>query len=159
MMSIKNPVHHMQNPVLEENHNPLTPNEIHKLFSLVLESEQQQQQQQQQPSSNRSSSSSETNRSIYTVEERKHRRMASNRESARRSRRRKKTHVENITNEVNRLKIENRELKNMLCVLSHDCHLVQSDSDRLLSESIYLQHKLAGLHQILAYSTAQQLQY
>ncbi|KAL8030113.1 hypothetical protein ABFX02_14G267300 [Erythranthe guttata] len=154
MMSVENPVHHMQNPVLEENHNPLAPNEIHELFSLVLQSEQQQ-----QPSSNRSSSSCDTNRSIYTVEERKHRRMASNRESARRSRRRKKTHVENITNEVNRLKIENRELKNMLCVLSHDCHLVQSDSDRLLSESIYLQHKLAGLHQILAYSTAQQLQY
>ncbi|KAI3460134.1 hypothetical protein Pfo_016797 [Paulownia fortunei] len=135
MMSIENPVDY-QIPVLEDT---LSPTEIHELFSLL-----------QSGPSTHSTSSSETNRSVYSVEERKRRRMVSNRESARRSRLRKKRHLENLTNEVNRLKVENRELKNLLCVLTHDCHLVQRDSNRLLSESIYLQHKLTGLHQILA---------
>lgn len=141
-MSSENPVHY-QLPVLEDS---ITPTEIHELFSLL----------QSEPTIH-STSSSETNRSVYSIEERKRRRMVSNRESARRSRWRKKKHLEDITNEVNRLKLENRELKNLLCVLTHDCHLVQRDSNRLLTESICLQHKLTGLHQILA-PTAMPLQ-
>lgn len=142
MMSTENPVHYPL-PILEHT---LTPNEIHDLFSLL----------QSQPSIH-STSSSETNRSIYSVEERKRRRMISNRESARRSRWRKKQHLENLTNEANRLNLENRELKNRLCMIAHDCHLVQRDSNRLLSESIYLQHKLTGLNQILASTMQLQL--
>ncbi|KAK4434334.1 Basic leucine zipper 4 [Sesamum alatum] len=135
MMSTENPVHYPL-PVLEH---ALTPNEINDLFSML----------QSQPSIN-STSSSETNRSLYSLEERKRRRMISNRESARRSRWRKKKHIENLTSEANRLNIENRELKNRLCMMAHDCHLVQRDSNRLLCESIYLQQKLTGLNQILA---------
>ncbi|GFP87569.1 protein abscisic acid-insensitive 5 [Phtheirospermum japonicum] len=117
----------------------LTPSEIHEIFSLL-----------QSLPSGQSTSSSETNRSVYSNEERKRRRMVSNRESARRSRVRKKRHLEDLTKEVNRLKLENRELKNCLCMLTRDCHLVQRDSNRLVSLSIFLHHKLTGLHQILA---------
>lgn len=141
-MSIKNPVQYQPGPVLEDT---LTPAEIHELFSIL---------QSEQPPSTGPTSSSETNRSVYSVEERKRRRMISNRESARRSRLRKKSHLENLTSELKRLRVENRNLKNLLSVLTHDCHLVQRDSNRLLSESIYLQHKLTGLNQILA-STSQ----
>ncbi|KAH6785059.1 hypothetical protein C2S51_037514 [Perilla frutescens var. frutescens] len=134
-MAIENPVHY-QLPVLEET---ISPSEMHELLSL-LESE---------PTIH-STSSSETNRSVYSTEERKRRRMISNRESARRSRWRKKKLQEDLAHEVNRLKLENQELENWLSVLTHHCHLVQRDSNRLLSESIYLQHKLAGLNEILA---------
>ncbi|KAL0432598.1 UNVERIFIED_CONTAM: Basic leucine zipper 4 [Sesamum latifolium] len=142
MMSTENPVHYPL-PVLEHS---LSPNEINDLFSML---------QSSQPSIH-STSSSETNRSLYSLEERKRRRMISNRESARRSRWRKKKHLENLTSEANRLNNENRELKNRLCMIAHDCHFVQRDSNRLLCESIYLQQKLTGLNQMLA-STAMQL--
>ncbi|PIN21106.1 hypothetical protein CDL12_06207 [Handroanthus impetiginosus] len=135
MISAQNPVH-CQPPVLDHT---FTPSEIQELFSFL----------QSEPSFH-STSSSDTNRSVYSTEERKRRRMISNRESARRSRWRKKRHLEDLTNEVNRLKLQNRDLKNRLCLLTHDCHVVQRDSNRLLSESIYLRQKLAGLHQILA---------
>ncbi|KAL2242150.1 UNVERIFIED_CONTAM: Basic leucine zipper 4 [Sesamum indicum] len=135
MMSTANPVHYPL-PVLEHS---LSPNEINDLFSMI----------QSQPSIH-STSSSETNRSLYSLEERKRRRMVSNRESARRSRWRKKKHLENLTSEANRLNKENRELKNRLCMIAHDCHLVQRDSNRLLCESFYLQQKLSGLNQMLA---------
>ncbi|KAL8487711.1 hypothetical protein ACS0TY_023698 [Phlomoides rotata] len=137
MMSAENPV---QLPVLEDN--IMSPAEIHELLSLFLE-----------PAIH-SASSSETNRSspsVYSTEERKRRRMISNRESARRSRWRKKQLYEDLTNEVNRLNLVNRELKNRLGLLTHDCYSVQRDSNRILSESIYLQHKLRGLQQILAH--------
>lgn len=132
-MSTKNPVH----PVLEDN-NFIFPAEINELLSFL-----------QEPALH-STSGSETNRPVYSIEERKRRRKISNRESARRSRFRKKQMYEDLNSELNRLKLVNRELKNRLGLLTHDCYTVQSDSNRLLSESVYLQYKLAGLHQILA---------
>lgn len=135
-MSAENPVL-FQFPVQEDN-NIMSPSEIHQILSFF-----------QEPPLH-STSGSETNRTVYSTEERKRRRMISNRESARRSRWRKKQMYEDLTNDVNRLKLENRELKNRLGFLTNDCHTVQRDSNRLLSESIYLQHKLRGLHQILA---------
>ncbi|KAG9143672.1 hypothetical protein Leryth_017170 [Lithospermum erythrorhizon] len=90
------------------------------------------------------SGSSETNR--------KRRRMISNRESARRSRWRKKRQLEDLTNEANRLKVQNRELKNRLSLISYEYFMVQRDSSRLFAESIELKQKLAGLglYQILS---------
>ncbi|CAA0809069.1 basic leucine-zipper 5 [Striga hermonthica] len=120
----------------------LTPNEI--LFSLL-----------QSLPSIKSTSSSDTNLSVYSTEERRQRRMVSNRESSRRSRLKKKRHQEDLTSEVNRLKVGNQELKSCLCVVAHDCHLIQMDSNRLLSELIFLHNKLTGLHQILAPITMQ----
>lgn len=83
------------------------------------------------------------------VDERKRRRMISNRESARRSRMRKQKHLENLRAQVNRLRVENRELKNRLRLASHHCHLVQTENHRLQSEELHLRRKLSDYHGIL----------
>ncbi|KAJ8439728.1 LOW QUALITY PROTEIN: hypothetical protein Cgig2_009552 [Carnegiea gigantea] len=58
--------------------------------------------------------SDELNQIGSTMDERKRRRMISNRESARRSRMRKQRHLENLRNQMNRLKTQNREWVNRL---------------------------------------------
>ncbi|CAI9111240.1 OLC1v1011417C1 [Oldenlandia corymbosa var. corymbosa] len=83
------------------------------------------------------------------VDERKRRRMLSNRESARRSRMRKQKHLENLRNQVNRLKVGNRELMNRLRVVTHHFDLVRSDNERLRSESIILRRRLWDMRQVL----------
>ncbi|KAG5543681.1 hypothetical protein RHGRI_016441 [Rhododendron griersonianum] len=115
-----------------------TPDEIQELLSFV---------DSESPVS--STSGSETGRTVYSVNERKRRRMESNRESARRSRWRKKKHLEDVTNEVDRLKSENRELKNRLCLVSHQCQIVKRETNRLQIESLLIRQKLSGLCQIL----------
>lgn len=96
-----------------------------------------------------STSGSETNRLVFSLEERKRRRKISNRESARRSRLRKKNHIERITEQVNRLKAENRDLKNQLWLAAHHCQAAQSETDRLRLESFVLQQYLVELHESL----------
>ncbi|KAM7516965.1 hypothetical protein LguiA_006548 [Lonicera macranthoides] len=96
-----------------------------------------------------STSGSETTRSVYSQEERKRRRMISNRESARRSRQRKKSHLENLTTQLNRLRTENRELRNRLCLIAQQNHLVERETQELGFEAMDLQTKLSGLYQIL----------
>ncbi|XAR48439.1 hypothetical protein NMG60_11031261 [Bertholletia excelsa] len=96
---------------------------------------------------------SEAGRPICSAEERKRRRMISNRESARRSRWKKKRRLEELTDQVNRLRLENRELKNRLCLVSHQCQVVSCETDWLLMESQKLQDRLAGLCQILIAQT------
>ncbi|KAJ8762462.1 hypothetical protein K2173_007901 [Erythroxylum novogranatense] len=115
-----------------------TPNEIEELLTLF-----------QSPAGSSFSGSEGSTRSVYSIDERKRRRMISNRESARRSRRRKKTHLENLTERVNRLKEENRELKNRLgSVLNHG-HLLWRVNDRLISESVALRARLSNLCNVL----------
>ncbi|KAA8538273.1 hypothetical protein F0562_027904 [Nyssa sinensis] len=86
----------------------LTLDEMHELVSLI-QSEHSANSNSliQSKRSANSSSGSDTNRSVYSVEEQKLRRMISNQKSARQSRLRKKMHLENLTNQVNRLRIEN----------------------------------------------------
>ncbi|KAH7523756.1 hypothetical protein FEM48_Zijuj06G0045800 [Ziziphus jujuba var. spinosa] len=96
-----------------------------------------------------SGSEETSHRAIYTVEERKYRRKESNRESARRSRWRKKRHLENLTNQVNRLRLENRDLKNRLGLVAHHCHIAWRENDRLRSESFALCSRLSDLCRIL----------
>ncbi|GAB4839278.1 hypothetical protein Ancab_028805 [Ancistrocladus abbreviatus] len=91
--------------------------------------------------------------------EMKLRRMISNRESARRSRWRKKQHLENLTNQVNRLKFENRESKNRLDLVKYQSHVVKRENDQLRVESILLRQRLSGLYRILMSMEQQQLQY
>ncbi|KAL7245422.1 hypothetical protein ACSBR2_000703 [Camellia fascicularis] len=122
----------------------LTPTEIHQLLSIF---------ESNSPVNSRSGS--ETGLTVYSVEERKRRRMISNRESARRCRWKKKRHLEDLTNQVNRLRLENRVLKNRFCLVSHHCLVAQRESDRLQTESLLLQQRLSGLYQILV---AMQLQ-
>ncbi|KAL2317860.1 hypothetical protein Fmac_031736 [Flemingia macrophylla] len=127
-------VHPSHNPVLETN---LTLSELEELFSLLNEP----------PSPE--SGSQDSNRAIRPVHERKLRRMQSNRESARRSRWRKKRHLENLTNQVNRFKVENRELKNRLCFTMHHNLLLSVENERLRSEFVTLMATLSDLYQIL----------
>ncbi|CAI9771348.1 unnamed protein product [Fraxinus pennsylvanica] len=125
-----------QPPVLED---VFSNGEIYELFSLF--------QSEQHPV--QTTSSLESTRSVYSIEERKRRRMISNRESARRSRWRKKTHLMNLENEANSVKIENRKLKIRLCRLTNEYHFVQRDTNLLTLECIDLQQRLARLCQIL----------
>ncbi|GFY85967.1 hypothetical protein Acr_04g0007050 [Actinidia rufa] len=117
-----------------------TPSEIHQLLSCF---------QSGLPVHSPSGSETCPGRTVCSVEERKKRRMISNRESARRSRWRKKRHLENLTSHVNRLSLENQELKNRLCLASHQCIVAERETNRLMTESLLLQQRLSGLCQIL----------
>ncbi|KAL4568796.1 hypothetical protein LXL04_024412 [Taraxacum kok-saghyz] len=83
------------------------------------------------------------------MDERKKRRMISNRESARRSRMRKQKHLENLRNQLNRLKTNNREVANRLRVVNLHGKLVREENRRLRSESMMLQQKLSDIRRQL----------
>jgi|UniRef100_A0A2N9EMY3 hypothetical protein len=102
------------------------------------------------------SGSEGSSRAVYTNNERMLRRKISNRDSARRSRWRKKRHEENLTNQMNRLRIENHELKKRLGLASRQCHVVWGDNERLRFESVALQARLSNLYRILFTMQAQQ---
>ncbi|KAH7566723.1 hypothetical protein ACOSP7_023347 [Xanthoceras sorbifolium] len=105
---------------------------------------------------NSNSGSDDQNLPVSVIDERKRRRMISNRESARRSRMRKQKHLENLRNQVNRLKLENRELTNRLQIVMHHCQRVWTDNDRLQSEHIMLRKKLSEIRRILVFRQLQQ---
>ncbi|WCJ31497.1 basic leucine-zipper 7 [Euphorbia peplus] len=111
--------------------------------------------QNQQDNSN--SSSDEPNQTTTSViDERKRRRMLSNRESARRSRMRKQKHLENLRNQLNRLRIENRDLTNRFRFIMYHWNSVRRDNDRLRSEHSMLRQKLSNLSQIMMLRQLQQ---
>lgn len=87
--------------------------------------------------------------SVYPQQERKLKRMLSNRESARRSRLKKKRHLDELTEQANQLKVENRQLKRRLTSLISHCHSFIAENNQLRSESIHLQLMLSGLCQLL----------
>ncbi|KAE9599976.1 hypothetical protein Lal_00045402 [Lupinus albus] len=118
----------------------LTPGDKEELLSLIHQSRDQV---------SLNSGSQGSNRTVYSTQERKTRRMESNRESARRSRWRKKRHAENIKNQVNRLRTENRELKNRLGLTMHHHLLLSLENENLISESMVLIAKLTDLIGIL----------
>ncbi|XP_057973942.1 bZIP transcription factor 44-like [Malania oleifera] len=95
------------------------------------------------------SGSEVTNRAVCLTEERKRKRMLSNRESARRSRLRKKRHLENLTSQVNRLRLENQDLSNQLGLAARQLHLLQRNNDWLRSEYTALLQRLSDLYLIL----------
>ncbi|CAI0393468.1 unnamed protein product [Linum tenue] len=101
-------------------------------------------------SPNSNSGSEGSDRSVYNVDERKRRRMVSNRESARRSRWRKKRHLEKLTEQANRLNLENQELKYALGSTLSQCNVVWKANQRLRSESVVLRGRLTGLCRTLA---------
>ncbi|XP_062101591.1 bZIP transcription factor 11-like [Humulus lupulus] len=109
------------------------------------------------PNSNRSNSKRECpDQPSSVVDERKRRRMISNRESARRSRMRKQRHLENLRNEVNRLRVENRELTNQLRLFSCHFQCVRTENGQLQSEHAALRQKLYDINQILLFRQLQQ---
>ncbi|KAL5556759.1 hypothetical protein UlMin_038995 [Ulmus minor] len=95
-------------------------------------------------------------RPVSVVDERKRRRMISNRESARRSRMRKQKHLENLRNQVNRLRVENRELSNRLRFVSYHFQKVRTENAHLQSEYTLLRQKLSDIRQILLFRQLQQ---
>lgn len=80
-----------------------------------------------------------------TLDQRKKRRMLSNRESARRSRWRKKRHLENLTHQVTRLRLQNRELRLNYSLLLNHCHFLWTENQRLTSEYVALWTTLSNL--------------
>ena len=93
--------------------------------------------------------SDDSNRDVSVMDERKRRRMLSNRESARRSRMRKQRHLENLRNQMNQFRVQNRELNNRLQLLLHHCNSVRTENDWLRSERTLLRQKLSYISQIL----------
>ncbi|XWS29680.1 hypothetical protein CRYUN_Cryun24cG0050900 [Craigia yunnanensis] len=112
-----------------------------------------------QNQTNSNSGLDEPKQPVSIIDERKKRRMISNRESARRSRMRKQKHIENLRNQVNRLRIENRELTNQLRFVLYHCHRVRTDNDRLQSEYSMLRQKLSDINQILLFKQLQQFSW
>lgn len=105
---------------------------------------------------NRSNSGSDEPDRVSLIDERKRRRMLSNRESARRSRMRKQKHLENLRNQVNRLRIGNRDMMNLLRLVTHQTQFVRTHNDRLRSESAMLRQKLWDIRQVLLVRQLQQ---
>lgn len=99
----------------------------------------------------------EPSRPASVVDERKRRRMISNRESARRSRMRKQKHLENLRNQVNRLRVENRELTNRLRFVTYHVQRVRTDNARHRAEQALLRQNLYDIRQILLFRQLQQL--
>ncbi|ESQ46204.1 hypothetical protein EUTSA_v10000309mg [Eutrema salsugineum] len=84
-----------------------------------------------------------------TTDDRKRKRMESNRESAKRSRMRKQRHIENLKDEVNRLGLENRELKNRFRIFLYHIEQISTYNNRLLSEQEILRRRFSEMRQIL----------
>lgn len=97
----------------------------------------------------KSSNSGSDDPTVVDDERKRIRRMISNRESARRSRMRKQKHMEDLRNEVNRLKFENRDMMNQLRLFTHHSQILQTENELLRSKSVMLQQKLWDMHQDL----------
>ncbi|KAK6793541.1 hypothetical protein RDI58_006994 [Solanum bulbocastanum] len=93
------------------------------------------------------------------INEKKRKRMISNRESARRSRMRKQTHLENLRNQSNRLKLENWELSKRVQLVTRHYQLVERNNEMLRAESILLRQRLEGIRDILITRQLQQQLY
>ncbi|CAH1443526.1 unnamed protein product [Lactuca virosa] len=94
------------NPIESQLTNNTTTAEIHEIPSLP-----------------RSESNVSTNAGSEFREEQRILRMISNRELARRSRQRKMRHLEELREELNRLRLENQHLKNRLTWLVYQCRI------------------------------------
>jgi chromosome segregation ATPase len=91
------------------------------------------------------------NDSNRNMEDRKRRRMISNRESARRSRMRKQRHLENLRNQLNRFRAENRELNNTLQFLVYHFNRLRTENEWLRLERTLLDQKLSNISQNLVF--------
>ncbi|KAG7026919.1 bZIP transcription factor 2, partial [Cucurbita argyrosperma subsp. argyrosperma] len=93
-------------------------------------------------SSSSSENRDEPEEKIEVIDERKRRRIESNRESARRSRMRKQKHLQNLTNLLNKLRVENKELSKRFRFTMYQANRIRSENDNLLTEHEILRRKL-----------------
>ncbi|KAL8518397.1 hypothetical protein ACS0TY_009689 [Phlomoides rotata] len=92
--------------------------------------------------SSNSTSDEADDHQFHLIDERKQRRMISNRESARRSRMRKQRHLDELWNQVLRLRSENHSL---LDKLNH----VSESHDKVVQENAKLKEEASDLRQML----------
>ncbi|KAI3832190.1 hypothetical protein MKX03_012749 [Papaver bracteatum] len=121
-----------------------------------------QQQDHIYSSNNNSCSDNEPNQpasndNFVVVDERRKRRMISNRESARRSRMRKERHLQDLRNQMNRMKIENQDLANRLAFINQSNQVLRRDNDRLRYESSFLRRRLSDIRRTLIFRQLQSL--
>ncbi|ESQ45557.1 hypothetical protein EUTSA_v10010997mg, partial [Eutrema salsugineum] len=85
------------------------------------------------------------------TDDRRKKRKLSNRESAKRSRVKKQKHLEEMSIQLNQLKIENRELTNQLRYVLYHCERAKTENDRLRLENRILHDKLLNIRQVLIF--------
>ncbi|XP_023518398.1 basic leucine zipper 4-like [Cucurbita pepo subsp. pepo] len=93
-------------------------------------------------SSSSSENRDEPEEKMEVIDERKRRRIESNRESARRSRMRKQKHLQNLSNLLNKLRVENKELSKRFRFTMYQANRIRSENDNLLTEHEILRRKL-----------------
>lgn len=82
------------------------------------------------------------------MDDKRKRRKISNRESARRSRLRKKKYVENLKDDLNRLKAVNREYKDRLTMVLNRLHFVKTQNELMRFESVRLIQRHTDLNRV-----------
>ncbi|KAI3934764.1 hypothetical protein MKW92_015350 [Papaver armeniacum] len=75
----------------------------------------------------------------------------------RRSRMRKERHLQDLRNQMNRMKIENQDLANRLAFINHSNQVLRRDNDRLRYESSSLRRRLSDIRRILIFRQLQSL--
>uniref|UniRef100_A0A0E0EKQ1 BZIP domain-containing protein n=1 Tax=Oryza meridionalis TaxID=40149 RepID=A0A0E0EKQ1_9ORYZ len=79
------------------------------------------------------------------------RRKESNRESAKRSRLRKQQHLDDLTSQVNQLKMENQQLTTTLNMVTQSCAFAESQNSLLRTQMMELDSRLSVLREIIFY--------
>ncbi|KAG2311592.1 hypothetical protein Bca4012_026053 [Brassica carinata] len=85
------------------------------------------------------------------TDERRKKRKLSNRESAKRSRVKKQKHLEEMSIQLNQLKIQNRELETQLRYVYYHCQRTKMENDRLRLEHHMLHDTLLNIRQVLMF--------
>ncbi|KAF3954205.1 hypothetical protein CMV_020425 [Castanea mollissima] len=86
---------------------------------------------------------------VFQSDERKRKRMLSNRESARRSRMRKQKQLEDLTDEVTRLQLSNRDLVQKINAKERNYGAIESANNVLRAQHAELTDRLRSLNSVL----------
>uniref|UniRef100_A0A2N9IR60 BZIP domain-containing protein n=1 Tax=Fagus sylvatica TaxID=28930 RepID=A0A2N9IR60_FAGSY len=103
----------------------------------------------QRTASSGSGSGSDGDPRSAPIDERKRKRMLSNRESARRSRMRKQKQMEDLTDEVTRLQIGNRDLMQSINAKEQNYVAIESANNVLRAQYAELTDRLRSLNSVL----------
>ncbi|TVU06467.1 hypothetical protein EJB05_49684 [Eragrostis curvula] len=90
------------------------------------------------------------------MEQKRKRRMESNRESAKRSRQRKQQHLDDLTSQVDQLKMKKQQLITALNVTVQNYTATEAQNSVLHTQMMELESRLCALRQIIYYMNANQ---